>query len=175
MIPTHNQLTDVLTPLLAQDDPGRLVSFALACAAFVLPLYELYAPDDTRLRCALHRNRQAADLQRAEAAWRALQDVEGAAIAYYAAMAVVNATRLARGLRTSPVNHEPFVDMVYYCVRWAGRAVCLVLETGSAQERLDLLGRMEGHASFEAMLVAWLVEPDPLWQDRLASRTLDLA
>jgi len=159
-----------LTALLDQDGQERLVAFTLACAAFVLPLYEATAPRDDRLRRSLQRHPRDADLRRALMIKDEAFGLEDNGV-YEAAAVVIVAIRVALSLQSGSVHTSNLMLQTLSCVQSAECAVARALESGSAHERLDLLGRMEGHTCLSAMLLAWLAEPAPLWQDRLSHRT----
>jgi len=151
---TNDHLDDALTATLAREGPGRLVSFTLACAAFVLPIYEAHVPGDDRLRWALRSDRQETDLRGAQAALDAAWVKDGIGVAYHAAVAAVMAAELA--VRASTFRDTQAVWSAHQCALAAFEAVRLTLESASAQERLDWLGRMAGEASFDALLWRWL-------------------
>jgi len=168
---------DALNALLAQSGRGRLVALGLACATFVLPLYEIRVPTDGRVRRALRCTRQTTDwLPARTAAAEAFfsSGTPSEMIAGHAAAAAAAAARTAT-LCTQPGRMKDAVVVwdLLRCIESGMQALRLTEANGSAQERLDLLGRMEGHSSFEALLAAWIAEPDPLWRDRLATRTLE--
>jgi len=151
----NSRFQDVLTALLAQDGQERLVAFVFACAAFVLPLYEATASRDDRLRHplrrSLRRHPRDVDLRRALTVKDAAFFLEDDGV-YQAAAVVAVAIRVALSFQSGSLHTSNLMLQTLSCVQSAECAVARALETGSAHERLDLLGRMEGHPSFAAML-----------------------
>jgi len=146
--------TKALSALLAREGRGRLVSFALACAAFVLPAYEARVPADDRPRRALRSDRQKADLRDVAEATDAAWFKAESEIVYHAAWAARQAANLA--VRVKALDNAQVVWNVLECAWAAGETIRLLDEGSSAQERLDRLGGMADAISFDALTWRWL-------------------
>jgi len=133
-----------LHALLAGYGRERLITLALGCARFVLAR-------------ALGPDRQLEDLRACEAAmlesWAFYDDHHPL---HEAATAVCTAAELAES--AADKDDASVVSEVLACVQRTAAAVELAWAIASAQERLELVARMDGHSTFENLLLIWVAE-----------------
>jgi len=145
----ESPLHAALSAFLADHGREAAIALVVACAEFVLPLYATESGPDERLRRALRPERSAADLTAAYSAmmdsFRYTRTATTAAESLYAAAVL--------GAETENLSQAAVLENMIDWLWLAETAVHLALSSGSAQERLDLLSRLDGFPSFGAWLM----------------------